>query len=126
MERDRCSLDEQALRLFLARWLRQRVTASVRGVIPPDASRRRLESLAETARRGFEKAAVPAGVSFEPRYPGRIEKDAAATTARLVLTCRAQRASGPLGVVFTVLIAGRRPEVSIAPPGANIDKPHVD
>ena len=39
---------------------------------------------------------------------------------RLVLACRAVGAGGaPEAVVFTTLIAGRPPHVSVAPPGAD-------
>jgi len=36
---------------------------------------------------------------------------------RLVFACTAFRDAAELGTVFTTLIAGRRPTVSIAPPG---------
>jgi hypothetical protein len=60
-----------------------------------------------------------AGVShpdttFEPPYPGVRVREG---ELRLVLACTAFRDGAELGTVFTTLIAGRRPTVSVAPPG---------
>lgn len=58
-------------------------------------------------------------VRFDPPYPGMLTGDA----ARLLLACSARRASGePIGIVFTTLIPGRRPSVSVAPPGTDVGK----
>src|SRR5215217_2669523 len=57
------------------------------------------------------------GLRFEPSYPGvTAGVESASSTLRLVLACTAYTSEEiPLGVVFTVLIPGRRPQVSVAP-----------
>ena len=63
-----------------------------------------------------------ARVSFDPPYPGvTAGPERAGERLRLVLACRAHDGDGELGTVFTTLIAGRKPTVSVAPPGAPID-----
>jgi hypothetical protein len=58
-------------------------------------------------------------VRFDPPYPGMVAGDA----ARVLLACSARRADGDaVGVVFTTLIPGRRPSVSVAPPGTDVGK----
>jgi len=114
------SVDEQARRLYLAGWLTRRAATAAGGAIPADASREALEAVAIELRQLVHEESPLAGLEFEPPYPGRVTEGAGATrVARLVLTCKASLGAAPLGVVFTVLIAGRRPEVSVAPPGAH-------
>jgi hypothetical protein len=61
-------------------------------------------------------------VRFDPAYPGvTAGPERAGERLRLVLACRAHDENGELGTVFTTLIAGRKPTVSVAPPGAPID-----
>ena len=61
-------------------------------------------------------------VRFDPPYPGvTAGPELAGDRLRLVFACRAQDDNGELGTVFTTLIAGREPTVSVAPPGAPID-----
>jgi hypothetical protein len=58
-------------------------------------------------------------VRFDPPYPGMLAGDA----ARMLLACSARRTSGEqIGIVFTTLIPGRRPSVSVAPPGTDVGK----
>jgi hypothetical protein len=58
---------------------------------------------------------------FEPAYPGRTRgAEAAGGASRVVLACEARDPDGPVGVVFTTLIAGRAPLVAVAPPEASI------
>jgi hypothetical protein len=54
---------------------------------------------------------------FEPSYPGLTAgPEAVRGGFRLLLSCRASDDEGaPLGVIFTVLIPGRPPQVSVAP-----------
>ena len=66
----------------------------------------------------FTAVAVAQGWSVEPAFPGatrgleRIEG-----ALRLAFAARIERTSGePLGVAFTTIIAGRRPEIGVAPP----------
>ena len=58
-------------------------------------------------------AATHQDVVFEPEYPGTGER----VGRRLLLACRAYRGGEELGTVFTALIVGRAPTVSVAPPG---------
>ncbi len=61
-------------------------------------------------------------VRFDPPYPGvTAGPERAGERLRLVLACRALDGDGELGTVFTTLIAGRKPTVSVAPPAAPID-----
>jgi hypothetical protein len=61
-------------------------------------------------------------LSFDPAYPGfTAGPQIVGRTCRLLLACSVRDRDGtPLGVVFTTLIAGRPPQVSVAPPGAAI------
>jgi hypothetical protein len=61
---------------------------------------------------------------FEPAYPGvTAGPESVARTSRLLLACNVRDRDGaPVGVVFTTLIAGRSPQVSVAPPGADISR----
>jgi hypothetical protein len=63
-------------------------------------------------------AAVHPRIRFDPPYPGEGEPEDAGGRLRLVLACRASDERGRgLGTVFTTLIAGRQPSVSVAPAG---------
>lgn len=56
-----------------------------------------------------------------PPFLGRTRGiERAGETTRLVCAAELRAVDGPLGVVFTTLIAGRRPEVAVAPPGTPI------
>jgi hypothetical protein len=61
-------------------------------------------------------------LSFEPAYPGvTAGPQSIGDTSRLLLACGVHDGDGtPVGVVFTALIAGRPPQVSVAPDGAVI------
>ncbi|MGH2746781.1 MAG: hypothetical protein ACRDKB_02505 [Actinomycetota bacterium] len=85
--------------------------------MPAATSPENLEELA--ARLGKVVAGGPPlpGARFEPTYPGSIAEDVTGRGS-LVLECAVEVGGEPLGVVLTVLIPGRRPEVSIAPPSA--------
>jgi hypothetical protein len=112
------SVDEQMRRIYLGSWLTRRATEAAGGAVASGATRESLEAVASDLGHIADKPPME-GLEFDPPYPGRIAEDAGpAAQSRLVLTCAATLSSAPLGVVFTVLIAGRRPEVSVAPPGA--------
>jgi hypothetical protein len=61
-------------------------------------------------------------LSFDPPYPGvTAGVEVVRGGLRLLLACRIFDSGGrPLGVVFTTLIPGRAPQVSIAPVGTPI------
>ena len=64
-------------------------------------------------------------LSFEPSYPGLTAGvvQTISSGLRLLLACRAfDRDGTPLGVVFTTLIPGRFPQVSVAPAVTPIPK----
>ena len=59
-------------------------------------------------------------VRFEPRYPGLVAGPRpSGSRARVLFACMAHGPDGrAVGRVFTTLIAGRQPTVSVAPPDA--------
>jgi hypothetical protein len=63
------------------------------------------------------------GYSSEKPYPVTAGVESASGTLRLVLACTAYTSEEkPLGVVFTALIPGRRPRVSVAPVEAHVPR----
>jgi hypothetical protein len=66
----------------------------------------------------FAAVANANGWSLEPPFPGRTPGlECIDGVFRLVFAARISGTDGaPLGVAFTTLIAGRRPEVGVAPP----------
>jgi hypothetical protein len=119
LDDDRAGIDEQATRLYLSRWLTRRAQEVVRGAVPDDASAESLAALAGRFRGPDDEKGPLAGLRFEPPYPGEVvESTTAGGKARVLLASTVSAGTTILGVVFTVLIAGRRPEVSVAPPSA--------
>ncbi len=76
---------------------------------------RRLNEGAASVERGYR-------LRFEPPYPGLTAgPEAVGGGSRIVLACSAfDGEERQLGVVFTTLIPGRLPQVSVAPTGAAI------
>ena len=75
---------------------------------------RRLSALAPRLERAHH-------LRFDPLYPGvTAGVEPIAGGPRLVLACAAVDDDVRLGVVFTTLIAGRSPQVTVAPPEAPI------
>jgi hypothetical protein len=76
---------------------------------------RRLDEVAGSVGRAYR-------LRFDPPYPGvTAGPESVGRTSRLVLACRASDHGGTtIGVVFTALIAGRPPQVSVAPAEASI------
>ena len=111
------SLDLQAQRLFVATALTTQATRCLRGHIAADSSAEKLLTLARRLAGGIEPLERRYGLRFEPSYPGvTAGVENAGDTLRLVLACTAFTGEErPLGVVFTALIPGRRPQVSVAP-----------
>jgi hypothetical protein len=108
------ALGEQGRRLTLAADLtaRARRCARAAGDDLPGLARR-LEGIAAEVERAHR-------VRFDPPYPGASDGvEAVRGGRRLVLRCRALDAHGsPEAVVYTTLIAGRAPLVSVAPYGS--------
>lgn len=115
-------LDEQARRLFLARWLTWRVEEQAGGVVASDAILGFIDALEHRVDELSNGRPVLPGLCFSPRYPGDvIEATTVAGMPRVVLACRACIGLAPLGVVFTVLVGERRPQVAVGPPNAWAD-----
>lgn len=119
METDGPELTRQALRLALGAELTRRAARCVGERIPADAD------LADLARRLADVAAPVERahrLTFEPPFPGAtggVEQLRAAR--RIVLACAVRDADGaPVAVAFTTLIAGRAPQVAVAPADAPI------
>ena len=118
------TLDLQAQRLFVAAALTTQASRCLRGPVAADSDAEDLLTLARRLTEKIEPLERKYGLRFEPSYPGvTAGVERAGGTLRIVLACRAFAREGrPLGVVFTALIPGRRPQVSVAPPGAHVPR----
>lgn len=116
------ALDLEARRLFVSAALTTRAVRSLGGRLPAGGEARDLLVLAR--RLGEEMGPVQQRyrLRFDPLYPGLTAgPQAVGSGSRLVLACRAfDHEERPLGVVFTTLIPGRLPQVSVAPVEAGI------
>lgn len=80
-----------------------------------------LVSLAQALGDDAGSVARSQAVRFAPAYPGASAgPESVGDTRRLVLACAVATNEAELGVVFTTLIAGQQPRISVAPPGALI------
>jgi hypothetical protein len=105
-------LADEGRRLALGAAVTRHAIARVGEVSDPLPAARSLSEAAEELEQRHR-------VRFDPPYPGMISGDA----ARVLLACSARRPNGEtIGVVFTTLIPGRRPTVSVAPPGTDVGK----
>jgi hypothetical protein len=113
-------LADEARRLSLAaaltRHARERVDPSV------DAGVAALLVAARALARGLEEFERRHHVRFEPAYPGEVAgPEASGERGRVLFACTASRLDGrAVGTVFTALIAGRPPTVSVGPPGTRV------
>ena len=116
------ALDLQARRHFLSVALTSQARSRLGGRIATDSSPTDLLALAR--RLGEEMGFIQRTYGFhsQPPYPGvTAGPEEVDGGLRLVLACTAFDQDGtPLGVVFTTLIPGRLPQVSVAPLGARI------
>jgi hypothetical protein len=115
-------LNFEARRLFVSAALTTHALRSLGGRIAVESN---AEDLLVLARRLGEEAGLLERrhrVRFEPPYPGvTAGVESAGSSLRLVLACSAgEHEESPLGVVFTTLIPGRLPQVSVAPIEAHI------
>ena len=99
-----------------------RVLRHINGRVAADSDASHLLALARDLSAQTERFEQAHHLYFEPPYPG-------VTTGvqhvggglRLLLACCASDRDGePFGVVFTALISGRPPQVSVAPAGTPI------
>jgi hypothetical protein len=115
-------LTRQARRLALSAELTRRAARSAGERLAPDLDARALVAIA----RDLAEIAPPVErahrLRFAPPYPGvTAGVQEARGGRRLVLACAVQSADGePEAVVYTTLIAGRAPQVTAAPAGAQI------
>ncbi len=118
------SFDLQAQRLFVATALTTQASRCLRGDIAADSDAEDLLALARNLTEEIYPFERRYGLRFEPSYPGvTAGVESVGGTFRLVLACTASTGEEkPLGIVFTALISGRRPQVSVAPVEARIPK----
>jgi hypothetical protein len=116
------TLDLQAQRLFVATALTTQASRCLRGQVAADSDAEDLLALARRLAEEICPLQRRHGLRFEPSYPGvTAGVESAGGTLRLVLACTAFTGEErPLGVVFTALIPGRRPQVSVAPVEAHV------
>ncbi len=115
------TLDLEARRLFLSAALPTHATRSLRGRVGDDAGR--LLAVARRLGEGVAPVQRRYRLRFEPPYPGLTTgPERLRGGSRIVLACRAFDEERPLGVVFTTLIPGRLPQVSVAPAETGISE----
>lgn len=110
----------EARRLFVSTTLTAQSARLLRGRVDPGSRPTDLIIVARHLAEDIDTIERRYDLRFEPPYPGvtgGVEQ--VGDNLRLVLAC-AVFGEGPLGVVFTVLISGRRPQVSVAPVGTRI------
>jgi hypothetical protein len=110
-------LDLEARRLYLSAALTMQAARSIGGRVEADSDALDLLVLAWDLVTHMEHIERAQRLFFEPPYPGvTAGVEAVGGGLRLLLACRASdRDQRPLGVVFTTLIPGRPPQVSVAP-----------
>lgn len=112
------TLDLEARRLFVSTALSTHAARSLRGRVD-DAGR--LLAAARHLGEGLAPVQQRYRLRFEPPYPGLTAgPERLRGGSRIVLACRAFDGERPLGVVFTTLIPGRLPQVSVAPAETSI------
>jgi hypothetical protein len=118
------SLDLQAQRLFVATALTTQALRCLRGHVAANVDAADLLAMARRLTEQIGPIERRYGLRFEPSYPGvTAGVESASGTLRLVLACTAYTSEEkPLGVVFTALISGRRPQVSVAPVEAHVPR----
>jgi hypothetical protein len=111
-------LDLERRRLLISATL----TAQARRCLGETLAAGELLDMARRMNEGADSIERAHRLRFEPAYPGvTAGPESVGGTSRLLLACNVRDRDGaPVGVVFTTLIAGRSPQVSVAPPGADI------
>lgn len=115
-------LDLGTRRLYLSAALTARAARSIGRRVAAGSDAGDLLALARDLGTQTEHVERVHRLSFEPPYPGvTVGPETVRGSLRLLLACRAFGSDGePLGVVFTTLIPGRPPLVSVAPAGTYI------
>jgi len=115
-------IDLETRRLLMSAVLTAQARQRVGRRIPASSSVRELLDLARRLNEGADPIERAYHLRFEPSYPGvTAGPQSVGGTCRLLLGCEANDTDGnPLGVIFTALIPGRPPQVSVAPAEAGI------
>jgi hypothetical protein len=118
------SLDLQAQRLFVATALTTQALRCLEGLVAANIDAEGVLAMARRLTEQIGPIERRYGLRFEPSYPGvTAGVESASGTLRLVLACTAYISEEkPLGVIFTALISGRRPQVSVAPVEAHVPR----
>jgi hypothetical protein len=118
------ALDIETRRLYLSAALTTRVLRHVGGRVAADSEARHLLALARDLSAQTERFEHAHHLYFEPPYPGvTAGVQHVGGGLRLLLACCASDHDGELfAVVFTTLIPGRPPQVSVAPISTPIPK----
>ena len=116
------TLDLERRRLLIAATLTAQARQRLGSSLAADSSTGELLDLVRTLNEVAGPVERAHRLRFEPAYPGVTAGPRSIGDApRLLLACNVRDRGGtPIGVVFTALIAGRPPQVSVAPPGASI------
>jgi hypothetical protein len=111
------TLDLEARRLFVSAALTSHAARSLRRRIPGSDDAGELLAAARHLGEGVAPVQQKHRLRFEPPYPGLTAgPERVRGGSRIVLACTAIDEEGrPLGVIFTTLIPGRPPLVSVAP-----------
>jgi hypothetical protein len=115
-------LETESRRLVASAALTAHVMRILGGRVSAESGADELLALARRLRKAGPVAERRLGIRFEPPFPGvTAGVEEGHGSHRLVLACTALGARRePLHVVFTTLISGRRPLVSVAPVEARI------
>ena len=115
-------LDLERRRLYLSAALTARAARSIGRRVAAGSGARDLLALARNLGTQTEYVGHVHRLSFEPPYPGvTAGPETVRGGLRLLFACRAFGRDGePLGVVFTTLIPGRPPLISVAPAGTYV------
>jgi len=115
-------LEAESRRLVASAALTAHVVRNLGGCVSAESGAEELLALARRLLEAGPGAERRLGIRFEPPFPGATAGvEEARGFHRLVLACTALDARRePVHVVFTTLIAGRRPLVSVAPLEARI------
>jgi hypothetical protein len=115
-------LDLETRRLVISATVTARARRHLVRRVAPDANAEDLISLAGKLGEESDTIERALGLRFEPAYPGvTAGPQSIGGTSRLLLACSVHDRGGTtIGVVFTALIAGRPPQVSVAPAGADV------
>ena len=116
------ALNLEARRLFVSAALTTHAVRSLGGRLSAEGDAGDLLARARRLGEGMGPVHRRYRLSFDPPYPGLTAgPEAVGGGSRIVLACRAFDGEGrQLGVVFTTLIPGRLPQVSVAPAGAGV------